>query len=288
MVHADLRPELIGVPTKSNETFKLLDRLGDPSSPNQVQLNNLKAQKTVYMSPKLFNALMNRQSKVRHNPFKSDAFGLGMIILEAGLLESVQDIYIKGEKNIDDNCLVDKVEKFLQKYDQSLILQEIILIMLEFSEKLRQEPRKLLKTLRQLKELKSSKQFNTGNKEFSKKSIMQKIQICNDGFQMKNSQLVNLSYLYNTNYSTDQTISKENNLKRSLVEMLRNRNSHNQSKIGQIIEKLSAEDMEFEEEAISEEEHREIEDQFGNIIDNDTHKQEENDSKLKVRPSYKI
>ena len=198
----------------------------------------------------------------------------------------MQDVYTKDEKKIDDDCLVGKVERFLQKYNQSLILQEIILIMLEFSEKTRQEPRKLLKTLRKLKRLKLTKQFNTESLEFTKKTIMEKIQICNDGFQMKNSQLVNLCYLYNANNSIDQPVIKETNLKGSLVNMLRKKNSQYQIKIEKIADNLSQEDIDFQEEVVSEQKHHEIEGQFENNINDNIKKQDAGDSNLLVRLSY--
>ena len=93
MIHADLRPELISVPIKRGQNFQILDRLGDPSPPSQVQLNNFKSGKSLYMSPVIFQSICSRQEKIVHNPFKSDIFGLGMILLEAGLLNSVPVSY---------------------------------------------------------------------------------------------------------------------------------------------------------------------------------------------------
>ena len=36
MVHADIRPSLVGVPIKREDNFRLLDRLGDSSSPTEA------------------------------------------------------------------------------------------------------------------------------------------------------------------------------------------------------------------------------------------------------------
>ena len=38
------------------------------------------------MSPILFNSIIHEKRVVKHNPFKSEIFSLGMIILECGLL----------------------------------------------------------------------------------------------------------------------------------------------------------------------------------------------------------
>ena len=239
MVHADLRPELISVPVKKGENFSILDRLGDPSPPNQVQLNNLKAQKKLYMSPALFHALISKEPKVRHNPFKSDIFSLGLIILEASLLESVQGIYTKEDSEIDHSALVDLVEKFILKYDKNFILQEMLLVMLEFSEKLRQEPIKLLKTLQTLRETEilDSQLFNEVILQ-KQNSInpMENINVTSSGFQIKETKLTNLSILYGLQGSEIKT--KENNFKTTLVEMLKDRVSHNASKKNEMLEEF--------------------------------------------------
>ena len=245
MVHADLRPSLIGVPVARGQNFILLDRLGDPSPPNQAQLNNLKAGKKLYMSPALYHALMNKQPKVRHNPFKSDIFSLGMIILEAGLLEPVQGIYSAEGKEIDHSALVDLVERFFQRYPSHFILQEMLLVMLEFSEKLRQEPIKLLKTLQSLKvsELEDSQMMSMLLQQ-KKAGDSSHVLITSSGFQLKDSRLANLTLLHGPQ---DKVAVRENHLKQSLVEMLRNRTSHNESKQMYLVDELP-EKTEFDED----------------------------------------
>lgn len=231
MVHADLRPELVGVPVQRGHGFRLLDRLGDPSPPNQVQLNNLKAGKSVYMSPALFHALSSREPKVRHNPFKSDVFSLGMVLLEAGLLESVQTVYNSSKGDIDHEVLVDLVEKFFMRYPRNYILQEVLLVMLEFSEALRQEPAKLLRTLQSLRvtQLEDSHLLEGAiGRTHPENGAMEKVRVTSNGFQVADTNLVNLSILHGLHPSQDQ-VFRENSFKRSLVEMLRNRNSHNVS-----------------------------------------------------------
>lgn len=46
-----------------------------------------------YLSPNEFSSLVEKRPKPTHNPFKSDVYSLGMIMLELGLLESQQHIY---------------------------------------------------------------------------------------------------------------------------------------------------------------------------------------------------
>lgn len=56
MVHGDIRPLYI---TYDGAEFKLADRLGDPSSPNQVQINNINNERSLYMSNVLYEKLTN-------------------------------------------------------------------------------------------------------------------------------------------------------------------------------------------------------------------------------------
>ena len=71
MVHADIRPSLVGVPIKREDNFRLLDRLGDSSSPTEVQINHLKKKKEIYLSPELFIVLLKGKSNdIKYNPFK--------------------------------------------------------------------------------------------------------------------------------------------------------------------------------------------------------------------------
>lgn len=152
MVHSDVRPELIEYPTAEREHFRLMDRLADPALPSQVQLNNLRRGKDLYMSPTLFFCLANRVEKVRNNPYKSDVFSLGMVLLEAGLLESVQPIYNFDKRDIEEEVIVELVERFIDKYPGDALLQELLMIMLEFNEQLRMSPRRLLSTIRKMRE----------------------------------------------------------------------------------------------------------------------------------------
>lgn len=41
------------------------------------------------MTPILFKSLTLKKKKIKHNPYKSEVFSLGMVILESGLLKSI-------------------------------------------------------------------------------------------------------------------------------------------------------------------------------------------------------
>lgn len=58
MVHGDIRPLYITYnQSGTGSEFKLADRLGDPSSPNQVQLNNMQCGRMLYLSNILYEKL---------------------------------------------------------------------------------------------------------------------------------------------------------------------------------------------------------------------------------------
>ena len=151
MVHGDIRPELISVPVKREDNFRLVDRLADASPPVAIQLKNLQDRKDLYMSPDFFRCLSRKSKSLRHNPFKTDVFSLGLVILEAGLLEAVQSIYSERKRDIDTEKRVKFVRKFIEKYNEDVTLQETLIIMLEFSEDLRQTPSELLQTIRDMR-----------------------------------------------------------------------------------------------------------------------------------------
>ena len=106
MVHGDVRPSYIAYSEVDN-CFMLMDRLGDPSPPHQAQHNNYHSSKDLYLSPALFNALSQGSTRFRHNPYKSDLFSLGLVVLETGLLRSIKPLFSGSTFNKShlDECL---------------------------------------------------------------------------------------------------------------------------------------------------------------------------------------
>lgn len=232
MVHADIRPELIGVPITRNDNFILLDRLGDPSPPNKVQFNNIKNKKNLYTSPAIYKSILKRKTRIRHNPFKSDMFSLGMIILEAGILESVQSVYNRKNKKINESRLVELVEIFIKKYSDNYTLQESLMIMLEFSEKLRQSPTQMLQTIRELKQV----EIDEGRAQISyinyaNDAMMNQLQFTESGYRLKEMDKINYSNFYkyekssNLNLMKSEEISFGDEMRNSLFENVRNKQS---------------------------------------------------------------
>ena len=64
------------------------------------------------MSPRLWHGITKKRKDIRHDPKKSDAWSLGLVILEAGLDKSVQDIYDKDDHDIHEH----KLKKYLHEF----------------------------------------------------------------------------------------------------------------------------------------------------------------------------
>jgi serine/threonine protein kinase len=231
MVHADLRPSLISVPLSPTQNFRLLDRLGNPSPPDEVQRMNIQNNEKLYTSPAIFKSILKKKKQVKHNPFKSDIFSLGMIILEAGILESVQGVYNHEKKNIDESVLVELVEKFIDRYPDDYVLQEGLMIMLEFSEKLRQTPLTMLNTLRELKETEIEEgRADLSYINYANDPMMKKVHITDSGYEYKEADqmmISNFSRIYQ-NRAQMSMLKSENlqeDIERSLVGIVKNKQS---------------------------------------------------------------
>ena len=97
------------------------------------------------MSPALFSAIIEHQQKIKHNPFKSDGFSVGLVILEAGLLKPIQRIY--SPNGIDMDAMLSLLEEFIHLYDNCIPLKEALLWLVDIDEKGRKDPSKVLQML---------------------------------------------------------------------------------------------------------------------------------------------
>lgn len=112
MVHGDIRPKYFSRFEKENK-YKMLDRLGTPAPAWQVQQTHFNSDADLYMSPAYFSNLSMANHRFRHDPYKSDSFSIGLVILEAGLLHSIQSIYSRNERKID----AQELQALLQGFD---------------------------------------------------------------------------------------------------------------------------------------------------------------------------
>ena len=224
MVHGDLRPCFIGVPLSANKDFYLLDRLGNPLSPEDAQKLNIENKTDLYISPSLFKSILKNKPKIKHNAYKSDIFAFGMILLEAGILESVQGVYNIEDNGINEEVLVELVEKFIDNYPDDVVLQEGLMIMLEFSEKLRQEPVEILESLRELKESEEEEGGITNSyMNYTTDYMMNKVKVTESGYEYKEADHLNVSNfsrIYNKSINPD-----DDGDRRSLAGLVRTKHS---------------------------------------------------------------
>jgi serine/threonine protein kinase len=152
-VHGDIRPEYIFYNARKNR-YILLDRLGDPSSYSQAQRNNLVYEnKNIFMSPKMFHSLSRGHGKVHHNPFKSEVFSLGMVMLS--MFTDDVDLgmcFNRFSKQFDElhfkSIFVDLNKHFFSGKIERLISDFLFDSMLNLDENSRLSPRKCLQKLR--------------------------------------------------------------------------------------------------------------------------------------------
>jgi serine/threonine protein kinase len=122
IAHGDIRPLQILYNIEKGQV-QLLDRLNDPSPVERAQQNNLTFKRDMYMSPELYKRLQGRDKLQKYNPFKNDTWALGLTLLQAGLLKSVQDIY-EPKGTINEAKLREYLDNFNQLYsaDSQLVV----------------------------------------------------------------------------------------------------------------------------------------------------------------------
>ena len=114
----NLEPLLLGMNRDTGE-HKLIVALEEPSSVakfKQVQKSKLVSGATLYQSPKVYANLKKGNLNFEVDPLKEDAFALGLMILEAGNLTSVQDVYNAGSGELSESQLQRHIAEFQNRY----------------------------------------------------------------------------------------------------------------------------------------------------------------------------
>ena len=86
-------------------SFKILDRLGNPLTPQQVQVFNIQENHDLYLTPNFFESVMQQKECIKYNPYKGDTFALGIIVLKCGLMVDVGDLYDLNNGQFNYNLL---------------------------------------------------------------------------------------------------------------------------------------------------------------------------------------
>ena len=144
VAHRDIKPQNILI--FPNNVYKIAD-LGEAKSmrSNRVQMATLRGSE-LFMSPLLYNGLKFSKQNIRHNPFKSDMFSLGLCFLYAlcltiRVLENIREM--NSMKNIKNT-----IYRYLDKNRYSDKLIKVILRMIDLDENIRYDFDELEKELK--------------------------------------------------------------------------------------------------------------------------------------------
>ena len=144
MAHRDIKPQNILI--FPNNVYKIAD-LGEAKSmrSNRIQMATLRGSE-LFMSPLLYNGLKFSKQNIRHNPFKSDMFSLGLCFLYAlcltiRVLENIREM--NSMKNIKN-----AIYRYLDKNRYSDKLIKVILRMIDLDENIRYDFDELEKELK--------------------------------------------------------------------------------------------------------------------------------------------
>jgi len=130
--HGDISPNTIFITSKAE--FKLAFRINEQMTSERVQIDKSIKNEPLYLSPIVFTAVKNRTlERSRHNPHKADIFALGLSILEAGVMKSIQGIYGISD-NFEPKVLDELLNEFEDRYQDNPLLFTSLRKMLEMNE----------------------------------------------------------------------------------------------------------------------------------------------------------
>merc|ERR1712110_337310 len=101
-----------------NNYWYLADRLNNPARCMEVQTMHYTHNDDLYCAPEVFYAICHKNRDFKPDFGKSDAFALGLTVLEAGSAHSVQDIYDRKDGHIHEGRLRHHLEEFRHRYGQ--------------------------------------------------------------------------------------------------------------------------------------------------------------------------
>ena len=130
IAHRDIKPQNILI--FPNNVYKIAD-MGEAKeiNKNRMQIATLRGSE-LFMSPLLYEGLKYNKKNIRHNPYKSDMFSLGLCFLYAICLNLKILEYIREMKSM--NSIKNILAKFLDKNKYSDKLIEIIYKMIDLEE----------------------------------------------------------------------------------------------------------------------------------------------------------
>ena len=148
--HGDIQPQLLAWDSETLNS-KLLDRIEEPyvaARTKQVQKNRLLGNQPLYQSPVTYQNLKKGNLNFQVDPYKEDAFSLGLVMLEAGTGASIQDIYDAKNGVVNEGRLNEYLNNFSNQYGQaSPDLVNCVRSLNVYDEAKRSNARQMLQTL---------------------------------------------------------------------------------------------------------------------------------------------
>lgn len=128
--HGDLRPDFVIIDESGK--YLLLENFRDKTGTGGRVA--FVAESDLYISPILFKCYCRNVIKYKHDKSKDDVFSAGMIILEAGILDSVQGCYDRAKGKLDLDVHSELLERFEAIYGNSPQLCQRLKSMLAYEE----------------------------------------------------------------------------------------------------------------------------------------------------------
>lgn len=131
LVHGDLRPEFICF-DPNRQIFKLTDNFEQDMNFFENQKRNYQNGKNMWVSPFVFNQIMNEETRTMINPYKQDMFSLGLIILSVfEPLEQMQWIYSENQGQNAEKLLNRLIEKISSDDSKNTPIKKLLNFVIE-------------------------------------------------------------------------------------------------------------------------------------------------------------
>ena len=163
-----LNPNLIYLYHDQNNFLrsKIIERLNRKKNYYENIENDLEKSIDIYFSPEIFEDFLNKKqnnflekSLYNLNIYKADLFSLGLIILEASLLEPIQIIYNFVQKKFISENLFYLLEKLKKLYKNSELFCSLVEALLEIDPEIRYDLKSFQESLPEFNDLKNDANF---------------------------------------------------------------------------------------------------------------------------------
>lgn len=132
--HNEITPLYISETGERSNDYKLVDRRDKDEELPQIIYNQMASGKELFLAPELFEnskKLNQKDSPAIFDEKKCDAFSLGMTILRAGTMNSLQDCYDEENYEFNEEALANHIKDFSAQFSENPLLCESLVQLLE-------------------------------------------------------------------------------------------------------------------------------------------------------------